>query len=689
MRQLKFTVANLFFWLTLAIGSFYVSNLALLTSDPAAGFDFSCFWILTIAAFGCMIMYFYLEHKRNHLKIDKILLPLLIVATIIMLCTIWAQKGETFHWTNGEGENVVTFSLHDKIEYSVFLIFTMGFVYMCFYTIYTKRVSHRTFLWVAIAFLAYVWAAIIFSLVKEPDVYLHYKDPENVDYFVAQSFFYNPNSFAMLLFLGILTCFIINYYKPNWFTYICIPLFVAFIIFTNCMTSILVSFFTVLIYFIVDIIRHAKKKLVKTAIITGICLFIFACAFGVFFFMEQTFEHGYEPLDKELSELIAGFNESDLSKRTDNWSAIINRCVDNPWHLLFGRGFMTSGKYMKALMLAIRDTPIIESGSHFGENGFFYIFFSAGLFGLIPYLYLICYCGYCCFRLIVNKKVYFGILRFLIDVALISYNLTETINFFDMSIQGSYILIVFFIPPIVACKYLSHKDVVKETLAIKTTKLDLNPIKIGQIVGIVLLGLIGALAPVLLTSYSLNNPGFSQTIVFVIVGLGVGFFILPYLVSLWIDKESVFYTIINIIMNIVFLGVAFYVTYTIGGMIKTNNPILSALLITGGFILLDIVIYSFVRKDFFSSYLKTTIVEPIRIAFFPMIISTFISVAIGMVFQFAAPFTALTCLVLVILGIALFAIVLFLIPNRSKEQLFVYLNNNVLYNYKKYLEREQ
>ena len=93
MRHFKFTLANFFLWATMLVGCFYVENLALFSPDMNAGFDYSTFWILTICAFACMVMYFYLEHKRNKLRVDKVLLPVFILLTIVMVVNIWVQKG--------------------------------------------------------------------------------------------------------------------------------------------------------------------------------------------------------------------------------------------------------------------------------------------------------------------------------------------------------------------------------------------------------------------------------------------------------------------------------------------------------------------------------------------------------------------------------------------------------------------
>ncbi len=69
MRHLRFTLSNLLLWLTLGFGTFYIRNLAILTDNMTGGFDLATFWIFTIACFGCMVAYFFLEHKLSLIPI--------------------------------------------------------------------------------------------------------------------------------------------------------------------------------------------------------------------------------------------------------------------------------------------------------------------------------------------------------------------------------------------------------------------------------------------------------------------------------------------------------------------------------------------------------------------------------------------------------------------------------------------
>lgn len=675
MRHLRFTLSNLLLWLTLGFGTFYIRNLAILTDNMTGGFDLATFWIFTIACFGCMVAYFFLEHKRNKTKIDKVLFPAIVVFTVIMAAIIWMQKGQTFDWENGKGANEVIFTFQEKLEYTIRLVFMMLCTYMCLYCVYIKRVSNRSMLWLSVAFLVYVFVTIIFSFIKESQSYMILSE-ERLE--KPQSLFHNPNTYALTLFIGVLSCFVINYYKANVFTYLCIPFLAVIMLFTGCATSTILSMIVIPIYFVFDIARHAKTKPFKTIIITGICIFIFIIGFFMFFALGQTNNQIFAKINKSLSDLFKTFITDTYTGRTLNWAEMIKYSFDNIQHTLFGRGYLTSEKYVPALIAALHNRA--DGGSTYGENGFIYLLFSTGLMGLIAYLAMLGYFGYCCVRLLIEKKFYFVALFSLCVISMSAYNMMEANNFFDFDVKGTYITLAFFMPIVVAQKYLVHKKDVKETLSPDITKPTFNPAKVGQIISIICLSAIGVIAPVLLTTYSINNQAYFKMMILFMAAFAGIMVVFPYLVTLWIKNDSAIASVAHVVINLAAIGFAFYAVFMMVNMMV-------AIFVAIGIVVVDMVIYALIRKDFFKQYFSITFVDPLKIAIFPLIIAVFLSAMIGMVFQTLNPFSPLTCLALMVLTFSLFCIALFILPNKSRDKLFVYLNNNVLYNYKHYLER--
>ena len=678
MRHIKFTLANLFLWLTLAIGCFYVENLAILTPNMNAGFDHSSFWILTISSFACMFMYFFLEHKYNHLKVDKVLLIVLAILTLIMLGTIWTQTTESFDWANGKGTNVVSFTMFEKIQYSFMLLFVMSFTYINLYSMFAHRVSNRTLLWLPIVFLIYVYGVIIFSLIKEPEEYFKILHGENG---VVIGFYHNTNTFAMTLFLGILTCFVINYYKPNPITYFSIILFFGIMLFTNCASSTLLSIVVIPLLFILDIIRNAHKNLFRTVIITSISLFVFIMVFFAYIAFSQQENSLVSTLNISLERFIESIHTATFTGRTENWAYLMKYAFDNPWHAIFGRGFMTSMRYVPSIISAGRNSSI--GGSTMADSGFVYTTFSMGMLGLLIYLGLIAYFGYCCVRLLLKKRFTFVGLYGISCLSLFAYNFFEANIFFDMGIKETYMTIVFLMPVLVANKHSIHKEATEETLNMKLDNLSYNPAKAGQIASIILLGALGAVTTTLLTPYAMTNSDYFKIAIIIIIALSALLLFLPYVIYLWTNNSNIYQTIIHVLANVSLLGLLFFVLFN---FVKTNNLMIASIVV-GGLFLLDVIIYACIRRDFFRNYLRITIIEPIKISLFPMIIAIFISAFIGIIFHMSCPFNTLTCLTLGLLYLVIFAIFVFLLPNMATKKIFKYLNIRTLNHYQEYLRR--
>ncbi len=677
MKTLKFTLANLFLWATLAVGCFYVENLAILTPDMFGGFDLCSFIILSIACFSCLIMYLILEHKRNGLRVDKVLLPIIIVLTFIMLLTLWAQGDVTYEWANGNGENVVVFTLTEKIEYSVMLVFVMAFTYINLYVMFAHRPSNRTLLWLPVAYLVYTFGVIIYSFITEADAYVSTVRGVTKD---VQAFYHNTNTFAATMFLGVLSCFVINYYKPNVFTFFCIGFFFVMSLFTSCATTTIIQIVIIPIYFIIEIIRGVKRNLFRTVVVTGICLLIFAFGFLMYYAASQTDNKTIADINSSISRLLGTFKSEKLSGRTDNWNEILKYSFDSPTHMMFGHGFMISQKYIRSMLSALHSSDL--GGSSMGENGFVYMTYSTGLIGLFLYIGILGYFGYSCIRLLLEKRWAFVSIYALCTISLVAYNFLEANLFFDMGIKETYMTIVFFMPPIVANKFLIHKKEVDETLSMKIIKIKFDSAKVGQIASIIFLVLMGAIATTFTNTYAINNESYRQMMVYVLLGLAGALLLFPYLIYLWMKNDSGIQNLAHVVVNSLGFLLLFYITF------KTLGTMYS-LIITGGSLLIDLVIYALIRKDYFRKYLSITFMEPIKIIILPLVAGMLVSSFVVFLTQSLNTATALLCLNQIILALVFFAIALFIIPGRSKEKLFAYLNNNVLYNYKTYLERGQ
>ena len=75
MGKLRFTLTNVIFWIVLILSCLLSENFAAFNTDPMKGFSVDSAFILTISIIALLVLYYFLEHKKNGLKFDKILLP--------------------------------------------------------------------------------------------------------------------------------------------------------------------------------------------------------------------------------------------------------------------------------------------------------------------------------------------------------------------------------------------------------------------------------------------------------------------------------------------------------------------------------------------------------------------------------------------------------------------------------------
>ena len=73
MGKLRFTLTSIIFWIVLLLSCFLSENFAILNSNPMGGFSFDSAFILTIVTIGLLVLYYFLEHKKNGLTFDKVL----------------------------------------------------------------------------------------------------------------------------------------------------------------------------------------------------------------------------------------------------------------------------------------------------------------------------------------------------------------------------------------------------------------------------------------------------------------------------------------------------------------------------------------------------------------------------------------------------------------------------------------
>ena len=88
MGKLRFTLTNVLFWVALVLSCLLSENFAIFSANPMGGYSADSAFILTISIIGLLALYYFLEHKKNGLKFDKVLLPSLCIAGLLLILNI-------------------------------------------------------------------------------------------------------------------------------------------------------------------------------------------------------------------------------------------------------------------------------------------------------------------------------------------------------------------------------------------------------------------------------------------------------------------------------------------------------------------------------------------------------------------------------------------------------------------------
>jgi len=136
MGQFKYILSSLWFWVIIVLSCFYVENIALLSNGlPMEGFSNPVFYIITAIILVMMVVYFFLEHKKNKIKAGWIVLSILIILFICICFAIWTNPSSTYFINYDTGEDAtLTFSVNEKIRYTIQLFISFVVLYMMMFT---------------------------------------------------------------------------------------------------------------------------------------------------------------------------------------------------------------------------------------------------------------------------------------------------------------------------------------------------------------------------------------------------------------------------------------------------------------------------------------------------------------------------------------------------------------------------
>ncbi|MBO4666628.1 MAG: hypothetical protein J5666_00670 [Bacilli bacterium] len=337
MGRLRFTLTNIIFWVVILLSCLLSENYALFSETPRSGFDVFPLYLLTFGIIALLIFYYVLEHKKNGLTFDKILLPCLGVFGLIMIITIFRQGDRTF--TNWDATDTfsISFTFNERLLASLQVVIWMMVLYAIVFTYNRFRLNNDSYRWIPKIYLIITVAFVFIDFFYEIDII---SGIFNGTYLGAgvEFVFGNQNVWALVIFCAILSALILSYKRFNGWYFAAMVCLFCYLIMTTSATAIYIGFIVVLAYPLFEVFvpfQTDKKKFFKRLIIyIGVVLTVFAVfaiciAAGV-----PLFANFWRFVDADI--LHKDFLT--ITGRTDIWSHIIDLLKQNPLDFIFGLG---------------------------------------------------------------------------------------------------------------------------------------------------------------------------------------------------------------------------------------------------------------------------------------------------------------------------------------------------------------
>lgn len=683
MGKLKFTLSNIWFWIALIAVSFLTENLSLLSNNMRQGFNMATLIVLSVGCLACLIMYYFVNHKENKVKLDYVLLPGIAIVGLCLLLGIWLQGSVTYPFADGSDSVTVSFSVFEKVRASIIIVLFLGVAYAFTFMMNINRPSNRIIMFLAYVGIGATLVSVIFSLITEMNVYTAIFKGDDVHGLSIDSFYGNKNYYGGILFIGILTCIIANYYRPRLHWYILMVALYVILISTAAVLPSLITTVAVPVYLLEEIIRFAVKKKWKYCIFALISLFLLMAIAITFYYGSKHEWKGFVGLDNYVSEIFKTKNFVTISGRTKIWETVLPLCFDSPLHAVLGHGFLLSRKSLIAITSVMYNNTV--SGVQTTHNGYLEILFDYGLVGLILHAVLIGYFVYCAIRLLLEKRFHFVFVYTFVVACCAVFNFAESSSFFDAGVKEIYMTMVFMMPVISEYKLSCRPEKLEEIKNHPASLKVWDPVKLGQLVGLIIASLLVTALASLTISIVYENTAFKYLMLNIVIGLAIALLFIPYLVTLYYKGEDKLHFILHSVFNGLLIPTVLMILYLFmkrePSMAVTIPYLIPGLLVL--VLLLEVVIYSLIKngsiKEWFNVVIKGSFVIN-RYALLGGILCTLIP---GLVLQTMGYMSYYIFIVCIFLGLIGYYIVFHFFPTKVGKEILDDCNELAIWNIKR------
>ena len=435
MGKLRFTLTNILFWVVLLLSCFLSENFAVLNNDPLKGFSIDSAFILTISIIVLLVLYYFLEHKKNKLTFDRVLLPSLIIMGLFLIVNVFRQNNRVFPNYEGDGTFAISFAFSDRLMAALQIVVWLAVIYALVFVYNRFRLNKESYRWVGKIYLIVVLLFCVIDLFLEGNKII---EIFNGAYGGGGFAFLmkNDNIWSLLMFAGFITAVLLSYKRFRWYYYLAMLYLFFHNLFTSCTTTIYIGIFVIFAYTLYEILSHFKadKKLTYKHLI------IFFGAIAVVSIIFTILVLTKVPLFVNLWAFIqsALFDKefSTMTGRSGIWMKIFDLLKANPIDFIFGLGHKTGNQIFIQYSTDFRTA----------HNAVMEVFLRYGLVGVIIYLGILGLTVFALIRCIVKKRYRFAFIYGLCFVAILTHSMSESTTLFTPNVGGLYFSFLFVLP---------------------------------------------------------------------------------------------------------------------------------------------------------------------------------------------------------------------------------------------------
>ena len=346
----------------------------------------------------------------------------------------------------------ITFTMDERVRWVV------GFFAACvlFYLMFAvfPKIFHnfrRLHLIWYITILVAV-AAIVYSLIKEWNLYVSSFQPENPwNIAEATSFTNNPNNFAYVLMLGIVAVCFLHSRRSHWYWWVLIFFFATCITFIGSgasalATAVLVAAFATYRFF-ATLKYHTGKALIFYFLFWAGIITLIVC-------IGMEAGPANMPIARIGQYMKKQFFSTEVGRlRLRTWSTIFYDMLNTPIRLIFGVGDTQGLFYLGA----IEFDPAVSVISY-SHNGFFQNLLNGGLLRLAIYLGILCRFFYLCVASL-KRKSHLGWAAIITAFAILLRGMFETTSLLSAEGNGLSFFVLAVLPIEVEAFLAKHPEV--------------------------------------------------------------------------------------------------------------------------------------------------------------------------------------------------------------------------------------